>query len=284
MVRRKIIVSSNCGFCFGVKRALDIATKALQEKTTVFSIGPIIHNPQVVDGFRKRGLRTIKRLDNIRSRNITLLIPSHGVSPELLKKKGIDYVDTTCPLVAKVHKAVKELKKRAYFIIIVGDKTHPEVKGLMGIADGACSVLRNKHEAARFKLRSKKIALISQTTASPVDFKEIITEIGKKEFNKFLIINTICKNTIDRQREAQKIAEDTDMMLVIGGKNSANTSRLAELCRKINKSTYHIEEAGDLKKRLFRNRKKIGIVTGASTPTGTIKKVIERIRRFESNG
>lgn len=285
MVKRKIIVASHSGFCFGVKRALDIATKALNERTPVYSIGPIIHNPEVVENFRKRGLKSVKRPPKKKKeRNITLLIPSHGISPKIFKEGEADYVDTTCPLVAKVHKAVKELRNKKYFIIIVGDKKHPEVKGLMGMAGTECRVLKYKREAAEFKLHNKRIALISQTTASPVNFREIVLEIARKDFDEFLIKNTICKNTIDRQKEAQRIASKSDMVLVVGGKNSANTSRLAELCRQINRNTYHIEEAGDLNKKLLKRRKRIGIVTGASTPTSTIRKIIERIRRFESNG
>ena len=281
MNKKKIIISSHSGFCFGVRRALDIAKKALREKDAVYSLGPIIHNPQVVDEFSKKGLKIIKDINKTRSKNAALLIPSHGVSPSVLQKRPFACIDTTCPLVENVQKIIKGLKEKGYFIIIVGDKKHPEVKGLIGIAGKNSHVIKDKKEAKMLSLKSKKVALISQTTASLSDFKEVLSEMAKKGFAKLASFNTVCKNTIDRQKEAREIAGRVDAMIIIGGKNSANTSKLAKTCRGVNKNTRHIESEKDLKWEFLKGKKSVGIATGASTPPYAIEEVIERIRRFD---
>lgn len=279
---KKIIVSSNSGFCFGVKRALDIAERSLRGRKKVYSLGPIIHNPQVVSAFSKKGLNVIKDIKYVSPRGAPLLIPSHGISPNLLGKKNIFYIDTTCPLVNRVQKIVKDLKEKGYFVIIVGNRRHPEVKGLAGIAGRNSRVLKNKKEAKNFNLKAKKIALIPQTTSALADFKEVLSEIAKKNFTELVSFNTVCKNTIDRQKKAASIAGRVDAMIIIGGKNSANTSKLAQTCRKINRNTYHIESKEDLEIKFLKDKKNIGIATGASTPPYAIREVVEKIRRFDS--
>ena len=281
MNKKKIIISSHSGFCFGVRRALDIAKKALKEKDAVYSLGPIIHNPQVVDEFSKKGLKIIKNINKTKSKNAALLIPSHGISPSVLRKRPFTCINTTCPLVENVQKIVRGLKEKGYFIIIVGDKKHPEVKGLIGIAGKNSHVIKDKKEAKMLSLKSKKVALISQTTASLSDFKEVLSEMAKKGFAKLASFNTVCKNTIDRQKEAREIAGRVDAMIIIGGKNSANTSKLAKTCRGVNKNTRHIESEKDLKWEFLKGKKSVGIATGASTPPYAIEEVIERIRRFD---
>ena len=278
MNKRKIIVSSNSGFCFGVKRALDIAEAALKKKGKVYSLGPIIHNPQVVRAFSEKGLKIVKDVKSSVPEKAALLIPSHGINPEALLSKKFTCIDTTCPLVRKVQKIIKDLRRRGYLIIIVGDRKHPEVKALAGIAGRNSVILKDRKKAKDLKLESKKIAVISQTTASFSSFKEILSEIAKKDFTELVSFNTVCRNTIDRQEEAERIAGRVGAMFVIGGKQSANTSRLAETCRRVNKNTYHIESGKDLKRKFFKRQKSIGIATGASTPPGAIKAVIKRIK------
>jgi 4-hydroxy-3-methylbut-2-enyl diphosphate reductase len=276
---KRIIISSNSGFCFGVKRALDIAAGALKEEKTVYSLGPIIHNPQVVDEFFRKGLKITKNIGALKPEKASLLIPSHGISPGITKKKSFTFIDTTCPLVGKVQKIVRDLKARGYFIIIVGDRKHPEVRGLVGIAgNGFCAVVKGKNEAKALKLKRKKTALISQTTSSLSNFKEVASEIAKKDFMELVNFNTVCRNTIERQKEAEAIAGKVDAMIVIGGKQSANTSRLAAVCKKANKNTYHIESKNDLRLGLFKNKRKIGIATGASTPPASIREVTEKLK------
>lgn len=282
MSKTRIIISSNSGFCFGVKRALDIAKRALAGGRTIYSLGPIIHNPQVVRDFSGKGLKIIKDVKKIGSKKEFLLIPSHGISPNVLRKRNISYIDTTCPLVGRVQNIVKDLKEKRYFIIIVGDGKHPEVKGLIGIAGKNSCVLANKNQAKALNLKAKKVALISQTTATLADFKGILSEIAKKNFTRLVNFNTVCKNTIDRQKKAVSIAERVEAMIVIGGKNSANTSKLIRTCKRVNKNTRHIESKDDLKMSFLKGKKNIGIATGASTPPYAIKEVVEKIRRFDS--
>ena len=281
MSKKRIILTRNSGFCFGVKRALDIAGKALKKKRRIYSLGPIIHNPQVVRDFAEKGLKIIKDMKKITSRKAALLIPSHGISPEVLKKKNFSYIDTTCPLVKRVQETVKSLKERGYFVIIAGDRHHPEVRALSAIAGKNSKVLKNKREAKRLNLKFKKVALISQTTASAASFKEILSAMAKKRLSGLVNFNTVCKNTVARQKEAVSLASQVEAMIVIGGKQSANTSRLAKVCKKVNRNTRHVESARDLSAKFLRNKKTIGIATGASTPPYAINEVIKKIRRID---
>ena len=284
MRKTKIIVSSRSGFCFGVQRALNIAKGALKKGKTVYSLGPIIHNPQVVRDFSKKGLKVISDIRKVNSKGVAVLIPSHGISPDVLRKKRIACIDTTCPLVGRVQKIVQDFKRKGYFVIIAGDRKHPEVKGLVGMAGKNSHVVKNKKQARALGLKSKKVALISQTTASISNFKDVLSEIAKKDFTELVSFNTVCKDTIQRQKEASSIAKRVDTMFVIGGKNSANTSKLAKACKKVNDNTYHIESGENLKMDYLRNKKTIGIATGASTPPRAINEIIKRIRRFDANG
>ncbi len=281
MNKKKVIISSNSGFCFGVRRALDMANDALKEGKTVYSLGPIIHNPQVIEEFSKKGLKVVtdtavlKGQKSVRSK---VLIPSHGISPITLKKIKQDAIDTTCPLVNRVQRIVQELRSKGYFIIIVGDKKHPEVKGLKGIAGKKCKVIKNEKEAADLNIKAKKVALISQTTAPLSKYNAILKEISNKKIQDFVSCNTVCRNTIDRRKEAEEIAREVDAMIIIGGKNSANTTKLAKACKSINKHTYHIESEKDLNKKVLNNKNKIGIATGASTPPYAIREVVKIIK------
>jgi len=277
MSKTKIIVSSNSGFCFGVERALNIAESALKRGKPVYSLGPIIHNPQVVDEFSRKGLKIAKDLKKIDSENTALLVPSHGINPRIIKNKKFTFIDTTCPLVRKVQNIIKKLKKEGYFIVIVGNRHHPEVRGLTGIAGRFSSVVKGRKEARALNLKPKKIALISQTTSSILDFKKVLVEMAKKDFTELAVFNTVCRNTIERQQEAGRIAGKVDAMIVIGGRQSANTLKLAASCRKANKRTYYVESGKDLNAKFFRSKKSIGIVTGASTPPYAIREIIGKI-------
>ena len=280
MSKKKIIISPYSGFCFGVKRALEIAEGALKKKKMIYSLGPIIHNPQVVKELSSKGLKIINSVNIVRKKTGAVLIPSHGVSPSVLKNENVIFIDTTCPFVNRVQNIVKRLKKKGYFIVIVGDKKHAEVKGLMGIAGKKALVLKDKAEAKHFNVKSKKLALISQTTASLSSFRDVLSEIAKKDLTELVSYNTVCKNTTDRQNEARRIARKVDAMIIVGGKNSANTTKLAKTCRKVNKSTYHIESEKDLKTKSIKKKNTIGIATGASTPPYAIEEVVKKIRRI----
>ncbi len=272
----QISVSKYSGFCFGVKRAVSLTEKRLKKRKRIYSLGPLIHNRWVVSELSRKGLRVVKNLDRIKKGSC--IIPSHGIDPSKIKKQEtISFIDTTCPFVFKAQTLVKKLVNSGYEILILGDKNHPEVKGLVGISKGRARVLKDAREAASLSSKKNKISLISQTTQSLENFIAVSSKLLGKKFQEFRIFNTICKDVIERQAEAGKIAKKADLMLVIGGKNSANTKELAQICRFFTK-THHIESERDLRKEWLRNVKRVGIVTGASTPGEFIGRVKRRIK------
>jgi len=277
----KITVSPYSGFCFGVERAIKIAKIALSGKKRVFSLGPIIRNPEAVADLSKKGLAVRKSLKGLDRNKDAILVPSHGADPGLLKRLDLESFDTTCPLVRRVQNIVRDLAGKGYFIVIVGKKDHPEVRSLTAIAGRNSVVVKDQKGARRVKTRGGKIAVISQTTSRESDFRDVLKEISKKNFSELAAFNTVCDDSIKRQRTAREIAKKVDAMLIIGGKASSNTSRLACASRALNKRTHHIESAGDLRKGMIRKAKKVGIAAGASTPPGAVKKTIEKIRRIE---
>ncbi|MEK6732623.1 MAG: 4-hydroxy-3-methylbut-2-enyl diphosphate reductase [Candidatus Omnitrophota bacterium] len=267
----KIRVAGCSGFCFGVRRAINIADSALKDLKSgekVYSLGPIIHNPQAVDRLFKKGLQVITDLKKIKGG--TVIISSHGApvkALENIKKKGIKLIDATCPFVKYAQHIVRGLKKQGYRIIIVGDNSHPEVKALKSIAGK--------------DIKSKKIGIISQTTQNRSNYIEEIKKILLKEdFNEIKVFNTICNDTLKRQLAARRLLKDCDLVIVIGGKNSANTRRLWQICKESGVDTFHIETELELEKKWFKGKVCAGITSGASTPDSMVKKIIERIRRF----
>lgn len=272
----KITVSKHSGFCFGVKRAVSLTEKRLKKGKRIYSLGPLIHNRWVVSELSRKGLKIIEDLDRIKKGSC--IIPSHGIDPSKIKKqKAVSFIDTTCPFVFKAQTLVKKLVNSGYEALILGDKNHPEVKGLVGISKGKARVLRGEREAASLHPKKNKISLISQTTQSLENFIAVSSKLVGKKFQEFRIFNTICKDVIERQAEARKIAKKSDLILVIGGRNSANTKGLVQICRFFAK-THHIESERDLRKVWLRNVKRVGIVTGASTPGEFIGRVKRRIK------
>ncbi len=268
----RVICAENMGFCFGVKRALDMV---LNERNA-YTLGQLIHNPQVVELLEKRGIKEIKSIDEIE--NGTLIITAHGTSKSNIikaKEKGLKIIDTTCPLVKRVHELAGEFDKKGYKIILFGDKEHQEVKGTASNAKDVTIV--NSAEEAR-KLKSNKAGLLSQTTQSLEKFNEI-GDILKKNIPDLKVFNTICDATRKRQDSALKLSKKVDLMIVIGGYNSANTRRLKEICSKI-VETKHIESDEELNKEWFKNKKTIGLTAGASTPGWVIKRVKDRIEKY----
>lgn len=276
----KITTAKRAGFCFGVKRAVDMAFKAA-DKGGVYTLGPIIHNPQVIE---KLGSEGVLPTDNINERGIkTLIIRTHGVPQKIsdrLDKKGYEIIDATCPFVKKAQQYAKLLRQDGYQVVIIGDKEHPEVKGLMSYAGSNAVVLSASGKMPKLKSR---VGVIVQTT-QPVDvLKRFVSEaIGSvKELKVF---NTICNSTALRLKETKDMAADADVMIVVGGKNSANTTQLSELCKAMNVPVHHIETAAELNRQWFKNAAKIGITAGASTPEWIIKEVEKRIRDIGGKG
>ncbi|HKZ46165.1 MAG TPA: 4-hydroxy-3-methylbut-2-enyl diphosphate reductase [Thermodesulfobacteriota bacterium] len=273
----EILVAKNAGFCFGVKRAINMAEEcAMDGEGCIHTLGPIIHNPQVVEELEKKGISAVNAIEDVDSGAI--IIRSHGVTlqeMEIVKGKGLKIVDATCPFVKKTHEYVELLTKEGYSIVVVGDKEHPEVKGILSYG-GKDIIAAGSVDELMGMPRRKKIGIVAQTTQSIQNLQAIVAFCVARA-SEIKIFNTICNATSVRQDESTKLAAQVDCMIVVGGKNSANTKRLADICRKIQPKTYHIEVAGELNQIHFNGAKKVGITAGASTPNWIIEKVIEAV-------
>ncbi|MBU1062119.1 MAG: 4-hydroxy-3-methylbut-2-enyl diphosphate reductase [Candidatus Omnitrophica bacterium] len=272
----RIKVATHSGFCFGVKRAINIVDSALKNsryKENIYSLGPIIHNPQVVNSLLKKGLYVIGDIDAIEKG--TLIISSHGAPQKIIRKirrNKMKLIDATCPFVKYAHDIIKRLKGEGYKIVVVGDKDHPEVKALLSTVGNV--------DLHRRDLKSKKVAIISQTTQNRDNYIKGILDILKTDFNEARIFNTICNDTTKRQTLTSELLKECDVMVVVGGKNSANTKRLHQICKESKVTSYHIERESELKGRFFSGKKCAGVVSGASTPDSTVKKVVKRIKNL----
>ncbi len=280
----KIKLAKHAGFCFGVKRAVNLALKTAAENKTkkIATVGPIIHNPQVTQELAVKGIIDVAKPQKVRSGIV--IVCSHGMHPLVLKKlqkKKVTIVDATCPFVRKIENIVRKLKKENYTIIITGDKEHPEVKAITGYA-GKKVILIESIAAARKLPRSKKIGVVAQTTQSVEKYKLICREL-KKKTEHLKIFNTICDATQKRQEEAVCLSREVEKMIVIGGYNSANTKRLAKLCQELGRPTRHIEQARDLDREFLRNTNSVAVLAGASTPDWIINDVIVRIKQTEES-
>ncbi len=274
----EVILADYLGFCYGVKRAIKIARENAAPDGSACTLGPIIHNPQMVERLKDEGVGTIDRLDDLKRGKV--IIRSHGVGPETYERAeamGLECVDATCPHVKKAQLSAKELAEEGRFVVIVGEKEHPEVHSIVQWAGGNVAVIETVAEAASVP-NASRLGIISQTTFSGERFREIVSALLDKS-RDIRVMRTICTATDQRQRAARELASKVDVMLVIGGKNSANTTRLAQLCAKICR-TYHIETAEELRPAWFDNIEKIGITAGASTPDWIIKEVYKKCQRI----
>ena len=273
----RVRVANHSGFCFGVKRAIKIAEKTLASSKgskNIYSLGSIIHNPQVVGALSKKGLKVIK--DIIDARSGTIIISSHGAPIEIvnkIKKKKLALVDATCPFVKNAHNIVKDLKSKGYDVIVIGDKKHPEVKALLSLTRTTPGPGSGRPGSGS----GKKVAFVSQTTQSKDNYLRGIFDILKEDFSEARIFNTICSDTAQRQALAKKFLKECDVMMVVGGKDSANTRRLYQICRESGVDSHHIETEKEIKKKWFFEKRSCGVVSGASTPDEMVKKVTKKI-------
>lgn len=278
----EIITAKYAGFCFGVKRALQLAQEAAMSKkdgAPIYSLGPLIHNPQVVDDLEKKGVSVVNDLLDINTG--TLIIRSHGVSPEVFEdaeKKRLSIIDATCPFVKKAQQFAQQLLEEGYQVVVVGDKQHPEVIGIIGWANNEAIVVEKPEEAWEISAE-RPIGLIAQTT-QPKENLDKVEEILKGRGIEVKVYNTICLATGERQESARELANNVDVMIIVGGKNSANTQKLARLCKATGTATYHIETAEELEGEWFENAEKIGITAGASTPDWIIEEVKNKCQKW----
>lgn len=277
----KIYVSKLAGFCFGVKRAIDIALKATKKyPQNLYTLGPIIHNPQTVEFLKNLGVKIKNRIEDIKTG--TLILRSHGVSLKDLekgRKKKLRLIDATCPIVKRAQSFAKYLNRQGYYLLIVGDSKHPEIKAIQSYLNDRVKVVE-KVDDLRNLGRWKKLGIIAQTTQDMANFKEIVSASLEKA-EEVRIFNTICHTTTARQKEARGIAKKTDCMIVVGGYNSGNTRRLVAICKEIQPKTYHIETAEDLNPKWLNGCKKVGLTAGASTPSWIIEDIVKKIKKFE---
>ena len=284
----KVKTAKTAGFCFGVKRAVDKVYELIENGVSpIYTLGPIIHNEEVVSDFEKKGVTVISEEDIPKLREGTVVIRSHGVGRriyDMLKTAGISFVDVTCPFVLKIHRIVERESRAGKQIIIFGDPSHPEVKGICGWCEGSCTVLRNREDAENFIPDPGRIpCIVSQTTFNYNKFKELVEILCKKRYDNNVlnidnILNTICNATEERQKEAQSIAGEVDTMLVIGGRHSSNTQKLFEICKEECENTYYIQTPVDLDSEMFHHSSYVGITAGASTPKKIIEEVQEHVR------
>ncbi|MBR2593896.1 MAG: bifunctional 4-hydroxy-3-methylbut-2-enyl diphosphate reductase/30S ribosomal protein S1 [Firmicutes bacterium] len=281
----EIIVARSAGFCFGVKRALDFVYNSIG-KDDIYTLGPIIHNKIVTDDLEKKGVKVIENPEDVKSG--TVIIRSHGVGPdtyEIFEKNHIDYIDGTCPFVKKIHNIAEKVKNEGKHLIIAGDPNHPEVTGIKKWGSEDTIIIKNPEDLDNIDLNSDfTYVLVAQTTFSYEMFDEIINKF-KDNFRDISIefVNTICTATLKRQREAENIAENVDKMLIIGDKNSSNTQKLYNICKKKCNNVYFIENSEKFLLNNFGTNDKIGISAGASTPSAIIKEVIVRMSDLNVN-
>lgn len=252
--------------------------EATEKYQSVYSFGPLIHNRDFVAELEEKGIKVIEDIKELKGNGITVIIRSHGVRPatlEKLKRRGVNIIDATCPKVRRAQLYAEKLKQEGYFVIIVGEKDHPEVKGLLGYA-GKNSAIYSED----LKLRHKRIGIVPQTTLDFEHFYNAVRNLLPK-VTEMKIYNTICDETILRIKEALALAQKVDIMIVIGGKNSANTTRLYQICKSI-KPAYHVESVNDIDWAWFKGIKSVGITAGASTPEEQIAQVIDYLKKIGS--
>ncbi len=315
----KVTLAKTAGFCFGVQRAVEMVYTEADKGKKVVTLGPIIHNEQVVSDLEKRGVSVIDETaladESVDLSGATVVIRSHGVSKsvyEKLRQKRCEIVDSTCPFVKKIHDTVQEYAAQGYDIVIVGSREHPEVQGILGwcLPPGKknpertdagnevfgdevlrSEVLRNEvlgtvveteaeMEAFCPSNREKKVCVVAQTTFNYKKFKDLVEIISKKGYD-IIAVNTICNATAERQKEAQELAACSDAMIVIGGKNSSNSRKLYEISKNQCESTYFIQTLEDLDMECVRSSESLGITAGASTPKNIIQEVLEACQKKE---
>jgi small subunit ribosomal protein S1 len=311
----EIIVADNAGFCFGVERALELVMKERERircaqptgstasgpprrsrarrarpsrrahdepepaRPPIVTLGPLIHNPQVVERLRAEGVEQVRSVSEVAQG--TMVIPSHGISPELVREareRGLRLLDATCPFVARAQDNVRTLATEGYQVIIVGDRGHPEVAGLVGAAGGAAVVIQDESELDDVQLAAR-VGLVVQTTQAPARLRAVAGALAER-VRELRAYNTICAATSQRQEAAVSLARQVDVMIVVGGKNSANTNRLRQVCAQVGVETHHVETAAELDPAWFAGKSRAGVTAGASTPDWVISDVAEALRRI----
>jgi (E)-4-hydroxy-3-methyl-but-2-enyl pyrophosphate reductase len=277
----EVIVADNAGFCFGVKRAIKMANETIDRDPSVKALGPLIHNPQVVSSFHRRGLEVIADLEQVQD-DATVIIRSHGVGPEVKDRastRGLKVVDTTCPFVTKAQQYAAKLVEENYRVVMIGDKNHPEVIGVIAHTGGKAIVIDTVAEAEALKF-IPRMGVVFQTTHAIGHVQEIVGALLKRG-KEVRVFNTLCGATTSMQKTAVELAPQVEAMVIVGGRQSANTAQLSEVCRKVNPRVFQVESAEEIEEQWFAGMARIGVSAGASTPDEVIAEVVDRLTRIE---
>lgn len=279
-------LAKTAGFCFGVEKAVELVYKAIEnnpEKRRIYTYGPIIHNDEVIKELEEKGVFSVEGEEALRKleKGSKLIIRSHGVGQNIYRiaeECGIEVLDATCPFVKKIHKIVEKNTRDGKHVVIIGDKDHPEVAGIMGWASSDVTVLKDTEEAEGFEASSESpVSIVSQTTFNADKFQYMVEIIRKKGYDT-QVDNTICSATRNRQREADEISRNVDAMIVVGDKKSSNSRKLYEICKSNCRDTYFIQTVKDLPEEVSKPGICVGITAGASTPKHIIQEVLLYVR------
>ncbi len=280
----EILLAKEMGFCWGVRRAIGMMEKAASERGQVISLGPIVHNPQVVAALAEKGVQVTSSIDGVSGTAVA--IAAHGVGPKVLeeaKAKGLEIIDTTCPIVTRSQRWAKKMAEEGFTVIVYGDADHREVKGVLSWAEGKGIALAEEDVHSLPQELLSRVAIIPQTTQSRARFAAFIGRLLRErlaQISELQVANTLCNVTASQQAAAGELAQEVDLMLVIGGHNSANSRHLAEVCREAGVESYHIETAAELEEQWLIGRERVGITAGASTPDWAVEEVVRRIREL----
>jgi 4-hydroxy-3-methylbut-2-enyl diphosphate reductase len=274
----EIIVADKSGLCYGVKRALQLAhSTRRRRKGRVLTLGELIHNPMAIASLKKKGIQAVRDPGSIREG--TVIIRSHGVAPAVyraLKKKRVEIVDATCPIVKKIQGLVEGLAKKGEEIILVGNPEHPEIQGLVGYSDGRGRIIEDENQARRLPPRKKRFVL-AQSTQDLFLFGRVVAALLERT-EELGVYNTICRSTQTRQRSTSELASRVDILFIVGGKNSSNTHKLYQISKRVQPNTHFIESARQIRPGLLRGARRVGISGGASTPPEAIEEAVAKIR------
>lgn len=279
----EFVIAENAGFCFGVERAIDATYETLKNNNSkVYSIGPIIHNDIVINDLESHGLVVINDYDEaLKLKNEKVIIRTHGIEKniyEALKNNGNEIIDLTCPFVSKIHKIVSEYSDKGYKIVVIGDKEHPEVKGIISYAKTDIYVIINENDIKSLQMdKNDNICVVCQTTTN-MDNAQKLVDILRDLFYNIKLVNTICNATQNRQNEVQKISKECEMMLIIGSSSSSNTKKLYEIAKENCNNTYLLNSVQDVKKIKIGKESRIGVSAGASTPKYLIEEILYNVR------
>ena len=265
-----VVTARPFGFCFGVERAIKLARTGKERFGNVYTLGELVHNPLVLEQLEQQGIRAVPRVRD--ARGGALVIRAHGCPPVTLaecQRLGIRTIDATCPYVRKVQSVARRLRLEGFTVVVVGERNHPEVQSILGHSGKSGRVY-----SPRMRLTAGKIGVVAQTTISRSQFREAVANLSRFRYTELRVFDTICEEVAGRQEAAARIAQNADLVIVVGGRNSANSSRLAEIARTAGRKVLFAERATDITCRDLKGQRRIGVVAGSSTPSWVVRDIV----------